>query len=40
MQRPWRNAAIVSVPHGLLSFLIEPRDCTTHNGLGPPPINE
>ena len=37
MQRPWRGVA-----YGLLLtacsayFLIEPRDGTTHNGLGPP----
>jgi hypothetical protein len=43
MQRPWRGAAYRLVSPGLLSLLSyrtqdhQPRDGTTHNGLGPPP---
>ena len=42
MQRPWRNAASRLASPGLLSLLsyrtqdYQPRDGTTHNGLGPP----
>ena len=45
MQRPWRGAAYWFAPHGLLSLLSyrtqdhQPRDGTTYNGLGPPPLN-
>ena len=45
MQRPWRGAAYWLTPHGLLSLLPQgsqnhqPSDGTTHNGLGPSPIN-
>jgi hypothetical protein len=41
MQRPWRSAAYWLASPGLLSFLSyrisdhQPRDGTTHNGLGP-----
>jgi hypothetical protein len=40
MQRPWRDAAYWLAPCGLLSLLsyrtqdYQPRDGTTHNGLG------
>jgi hypothetical protein len=43
MQRPWKGAAYWLAPHGLLGLLSyrtqdhQPRDGTTHNGLGPPP---
>ena len=42
MQRPWRSAAYCLAPHGLLSLLSyrtqdhQPRDGTTHSGLGLP----
>jgi hypothetical protein len=42
MQRPWRGATYWFAPHGLFSLLSyrtqdhQPRDSTTHNGLGPP----
>jgi hypothetical protein len=45
MQRPWNNAVYCLVPHGMLSLLSyrtqdhQPRDGTTHNGLGPSPID-
>jgi hypothetical protein len=44
MQRPGRGAAYWVAPHGLHSLLSyrtqddQPRDGTTHNGLGPPPL--
>jgi hypothetical protein len=44
MQRPWRGAAYWLAPHGLLSLLCyrtqdhQPRDTTTHIGLGPPSL--
>jgi hypothetical protein len=42
MQRPWRDAAYWLASPGLLSLLSyrtqdhQPRDGTTHHGLGPP----
>jgi hypothetical protein len=44
MQRPWRGAAYWLASPGLLSLLsyrtqdYQPRDGTTHNGLGPPSL--
>ena len=43
MWRLWKEAAFWLVPHGLLSLLSyrtqdrQPRDGTTHSGLGPSP---
>jgi len=43
MQRPWRDVTHWLASPGLLSLLSyrtqdhQPRDVTTHNGLGPPP---
>ena len=42
MQRPWKGAAYWLAPRGLLNLLSyrtqdhQPRDRTTHNGLGSP----
>ena len=44
MQRPWRDVTYCLASPGLLSLLsyrtqvYQPRDGTTHNGLGPPPL--
>jgi hypothetical protein len=39
MQRPWRGAAYWLASPGLLTLLsLEPRNGTTHHGLGPSPI--
>ena len=44
MQEPWRDAAYCLVPHDLLSLLSyrtqnqQPRDGTTHHGLGLSPL--
>jgi hypothetical protein len=44
MQRPWRDVPYWLASPGLLSLLSyrtqdhQPRDGTTHNGLGPPPL--
>ena len=46
VQRPWRDAAYWFASPGLLSLVsyrtqnYQPRDGTTHNGLGPPPLTE
>jgi hypothetical protein len=45
MERQWRSAAYWFAPPGLLSLLsyrtqdYQPRDGTTHNGLGPPTLS-
>jgi hypothetical protein len=44
MQRPWRGAAYWLASPGLLHLIsyriqdYQPRDGTTYNGLGPPPL--
>jgi hypothetical protein len=45
MQRPWRDAAYWLASSGLLRLIsyrtqdYQPRDGTTHNGLGPPSLD-